>query len=246
MNEIKGFTVYREYINLIKFLPKKDQSTLLLSICNYMFFDEEPVLNEQQKIIFENLKRPLDKSKNRSLSGSKTETKQNQNEIKLKSNEKQNEIKMKSKQNQNENKTKTHQDVNVVVNVNDNVNVKDSLNLFEYLETNFNRTISPIEFEELNKWVEELGEEIVRHGIEVSVLNHKNSMKYLGGILKNWKSQGFKTLADIKDNELNHETKNKALQDELKLQKWDKAKSEELDENSKEYQDIANLWSEFQ
>lgn len=120
---MNGFTIYREYFDLITLLPKKDQSELLLAICNYMFFDEEPNLNESQMKIFRNLKRPLDKSKKRSLSGSTTNSNNNREENKNKSKQNQNQNKNKSNKNQNEIEKETHQDVNV--NVNDIVNVNN-------------------------------------------------------------------------------------------------------------------------
>lgn len=118
---MNSFTIYKDYIDLITLLPnKREQSELLLAICNYMFFDEEPNLNESQMKIFRNLKRPLDKSKKRGKSGSITLSNNNQDELKEESNQNQNEIKMKSNKNQKQNKVKTHQDVNVYVNDNDN------------------------------------------------------------------------------------------------------------------------------
>lgn len=128
---MNGFTIYREYFDLITLLPKKDQSELLLAICNYMFLDEEPTLNESQMKVFRNLKRPLDKSKKRSLSGSISNSNNNQEENKNKSKQNQNKNKNKSNINQNEIKKETHQDVNVYVN--DNVIVND--NILEKIES---------------------------------------------------------------------------------------------------------------
>lgn len=96
---MKSFTIYEEYFDLITILPKEEeQKDLLFKIAEYMFYDKEPVLNKNQTKIFNNLKRPLDKSKTKS---------------KATSNQNQNEIKTKSKTNQNEN---TSNDVNVNVN----------------------------------------------------------------------------------------------------------------------------------
>ena len=115
MNEINSFTIYKEYYELITLLSEKEQQELLLAITKFMFENVEPVLNDKQTKIFNNLRRPLEKSKKRSRCGSViNRTNDNQNEIKIKSNDNQNEIKM-----------KTHQDVNVNVNVNDNVNVNN-------------------------------------------------------------------------------------------------------------------------
>ena len=89
MNGIKSFTIYEEYYELITLLNQREQEEFLLAIVRYMFEDVEPVLNDRQQKIFNNLKRPLDVSKNKS----KNARKENQKEIKSKSNENQNEIK---------------------------------------------------------------------------------------------------------------------------------------------------------
>ncbi len=150
---MNSFTIYIDYIDLISLLPnKKEQSELLLAICNYMFFDEEPNLNNSQMKIFRNLKRPLDKSKKRGISGSSTKSNENQNEIKNKSNE-----------NQNENKTETHQDVYVYVN--DNVK-----------ENRVNRGMGKEEKEEKTTNDTSLLAEIVEKVI--SHLNEKTNSKF--------------------------------------------------------------------
>ena len=109
---MNSFTVYKEYYELITLLTEKEQQELLLAIFKYMFEDIEPSLNDRQMKIFNNLKRPLKKSKKRSQNSSKTETKQNQNKNETE-----------TKQKRNENEKKTHQDVNV--NVNNNVLEKE-------------------------------------------------------------------------------------------------------------------------
>lgn len=89
MNGIKSFTIYEEYYELITLLNQREQEEFLLAIVRYMFEDVEPVLNDRQQKIFNNLKRPLDVSKNKS----KNARKENQKEIKSKSNKNQKEIK---------------------------------------------------------------------------------------------------------------------------------------------------------
>lgn len=126
-SEVQSFSIYKEYYDLITLLSKQERAELLLAISEYMFEDVEPELNDNQMKIFSNLKRPLDKSKNKSKNSAKqnqnenkSKTNQKQNENKTKTNQNQNENKIKSNQKQNENKTKTHQDVNVNVVVNNN------------------------------------------------------------------------------------------------------------------------------
>lgn len=120
---MNGFTIYKEYYELITLLTEREQQELLLAITKFMFEDVEPTLNDKQTKIFNNLRRPLEKSKKRSKCGSITKSNENQEENKIKTKENQKEIKTKSNENQKENESKTHQDVNVIVNVNDNVDV---------------------------------------------------------------------------------------------------------------------------
>lgn len=120
---MNGFTIYKEYYELITLLTEREQQELLLAITKFMFEDVEPTLNDKQTKIFNNLRRPLEKSKKRSKCGSIIKSNENQEESETKTKENQKEIKTKSNENQKENENKTHQDVNVIVNVNDNVDV---------------------------------------------------------------------------------------------------------------------------
>lgn len=86
--KVKSFTVFEEYYELITLLDEEEQKNLLLAIFKFMFEDIEPTLDSRENKVFNNLKRPLIISKNKSNS--------KQNKIKIKSNENQNEIKIKS------------------------------------------------------------------------------------------------------------------------------------------------------
>lgn len=142
---MNGFTIYKEYYELITLLTEREQQELLLAITKFMFEDIEPTLNDRQTKIFNNLRRPLEKSKKRSKCGSTTKSNENQEENEIETKENQKEIKTKSNENEKENESKTHQDVNVIVNVNDDVDVnvkKISLEeikgIVEYLNTKAN------------------------------------------------------------------------------------------------------------
>lgn len=173
MNKINSFAIYREYWDLITLLTEKEQANVIIAVFKYMFEDEEIKLSEREKKVFVNLKRPLDKSKNKA---NNSKTKKSQNEIKLKSNENQNEIKIKSTRT-------THQDVNVIVN--DNVYVN---NIYSYIEDNFGRTLSSIEYEEIETWEDN---ELTRYAIKQAVLNGKYSINYISGILNNFKKNNI-------------------------------------------------------
>ena len=169
MNKINSFAIYREYWELITLLNEKEQSNVLMAVFKYMFEDEEIKLSEREKKVFVNLKRPLDKSKNKA---NNARTRQNQKEIKSKSNE-----------NQNTFKEEAHQDVNVIVN--DNVYVN---NIYSYLEDNFGRTLSSIEYEEVSSWKDN---ELTRYAIKQAVLNGKYNIKYISAILNSFKKNNI-------------------------------------------------------
>lgn len=84
--------------------------------------------------------------------------------------------------------------------------------IINFIENNFGRTLSSYEFEKINCWINEFNSDIVKHAIELSILNNKRTFAYIEGILKNWKSCGYKTLDDITTKE---ETKPKT-KEELK------------------------------
>ena len=211
-SEVQSFSIYKEYYDLITLLSKQERAELLLAISEYMFEDVEPELNDNQMKIFSNLKRPLDKSKNKS----KNSTKQNQNENKLKTNQK-----------QNENKTKTHQDVNVNVVVNNtlknknNIISKESINnedsnrdrvigeeeeketspnsILDFVEKNYGRSLTPYEFEEVNNLVETHSEPIILKAYKIAFEQGNNKLSYIKGILSTWKDCGLDTLEKIEE-----------------------------------------------
>lgn len=131
---MKSFTIYEEYFDLITLLNENDAKELLWKICEYMFYDKEPTLSEEQNKIFRNLKRPLDISKKqskRSCNGGAP--KGNQNASKNKPKQNQNKTNSIPKQNQN----KTHQKMSMSMsNVNVYVNVINKLN--ELTNSNYN------------------------------------------------------------------------------------------------------------
>lgn len=76
-------------------------------------------------------------------------------------------------------------------------NSSSSDEIINFIESNFGRTLSSYEFEKINCWLNEFNSDIVKHSIELSILNNKRTFAYIEGILKNWKSCGYKTLDDI-------------------------------------------------
>lgn len=79
------------------------------------------------------------------------------------------------------------------------IEIDNNNNAVDYLEKNFARTISPLEYEKLNYWLETFNEEMVKHAIDLAILNNKKTFSYIGGILKNWKANGYHSIGDIEE-----------------------------------------------
>ena len=70
-----------------------------------------------------------------------------------------------------------------------NNNVTDDVvEICNLIEKNFNRTISPIEYEKIQAWLEDFDKDILIKAINESVFNNKKTFSYINGILRNWKT----------------------------------------------------------
>lgn len=158
---------------------------------NYMFRDIEPSLNERQMKIFNNLKRPLNKSKIKS----KATSKQNQKEIKTK-----------LKSNQNENTS----DVNVNVNVNNNI--------YNYIQSNLNiNVLNSTNFELIEELRKEYDDKVLCYAIDKTIANGVRNLNYFYAIVRNWKKDGLFKLEDIKREEKNRDNLTQLNDEEMQF-----------------------------
>lgn len=79
-------------------------------------------------------------------------------------------------------------------------------NIYEYIESNFARTLSPIEYEEISKWEDN---DLTRYAIKQAVLNNAYSIKYITKILYNYEKAGIKTVQQAQEKEKKFNNKNK-------------------------------------
>lgn len=73
-------------------------------------------------------------------------------------------------------------------------------NIFEFIEENFGRTLSSIEYEEISTWDDN---ELTRYAIKQSVLNGKYNIKYISRILFNYKKNNITTVQQAQQEEEN-------------------------------------------
>lgn len=81
-------------------------------------------------------------------------------------------------------------------------------NIYDFVEQNFGRTLSPVEYEEINTWNDT---ELTRYAIKQSVILNKCSIRYVSRILSAYERENVKTVqqAQERERQYNEAQKNK-------------------------------------
>lgn len=85
----------------------------------------------------------------------------------------------------------------------DNVNDKkiEDSNIFEVIEKEFGRTLSPIEYEIIKAWLENnMSEELIKEAIKEATFNGVSNLRYIDKILYEWGKLGIKNVKDVEEN----------------------------------------------
>ncbi len=71
-------------------------------------------------------------------------------------------------------------------------------NIFEIVEKEFGRTLSPIEYEIIKAWLDnDMSEELIREAIKEATFNGVSNLRYIDKILYEWGKAGIKTAKDV-------------------------------------------------
>lgn len=100
-------------------------------------------------------------------------------------------------------------EINVKPNSKDTMTESDRKGVFNQIESEFGRPLSPIEIETINQWLEEdnYKPKMIELALRESVLNQVYSLKYIDRILINWEKANIKTPEDVERNRRNREDK---------------------------------------
>ena len=98
------------------------------------------------------------------------------------------------------------------------VEEKNDSNLYSVFETEFGRTLSPMEFEIINGWVDTgYTEELIKLALKEATYNGVSNLRYIDKIIYEWGKKGIKTKEDVENNRKqfknNNANKNKELFD---------------------------------
>lgn len=79
-------------------------------------------------------------------------------------------------------------------------------NLFQKIEVEFGRPLSPIERQTIQEWLQEdkYSPEIINLALKEAVLNQVYSLKYMDRILINWEKQHITTAAQLQQNKMRY------------------------------------------
>jgi DNA replication protein len=79
--------------------------------------------------------------------------------------------------------------------------------IFMSFENEFARTLSPSEYEYINRFLEiGFSEELILGALKEAVYNGATNMRYIDTVLHEWKKKGYKTMDDVKNNIIKKET----------------------------------------
>lgn len=71
-------------------------------------------------------------------------------------------------------------------------------NIFEVIEKEFGRTLSPIEYEIIKAWLDnDMSEELIKEAIKEATFNGVSNLRYIDKILYEWGKLGIKTAKDV-------------------------------------------------
>lgn len=80
----------------------------------------------------------------------------------------------------------------------DNEKNNNSNDIFSKIEKEFGRTLSPVEYETINKWIEgKIPEDLIESALKESILNNAPSIRYIDKILFEWNKKGYRNSNDI-------------------------------------------------
>lgn len=87
-----------------------------------------------------------------------------------------------------------------IVNEEEVVETVKSSNIYDIFEQEFGRTLSPIEYELINGWIEaEFSEEVIILALKEAVFNGVSNLRYIDKILYEWKKKGLNSKEAIEN-----------------------------------------------
>ena len=91
---------------------------------------------------------------------------------------------------------------------------QDADNIFTTFEQEFARTLSPSEYEYINRFLEiGFSEELILGALKEATYNGVNNLRYIDKIIYEWNKKGFKNMEDVNNHLRNRNTSDKSVKE---------------------------------
>ena len=99
---------------------------------------------------------------------------------------------------------------------------KEDSNIYEVIEKEFGRTISPMEYEIIKAWLENhISEELITEAVREATFNGVSNLRYIDKILYEWGKKGITTVQDVDKMRKKREKKEeKDVDIDMELMDW--------------------------
>lgn len=84
--------------------------------------------------------------------------------------------------------------------INNNVGDDNKNDIFDIFESEFGRTLSPMEYDIINNWLEsKIPKDLIIKALKEAVYNGVGNLRYIDKILYEWNKKGIKSINDLED-----------------------------------------------
>ena len=91
---------------------------------------------------------------------------------------------------------------------------KEDSDIFDIIEKEFGRTLSPIEYEIIKAWLENnIDKTLIKEAIKEATMNGVSNLRYIDKILYEWGKLGLKSVEDVEKNRKKRLTAKEQVQD---------------------------------
>lgn len=88
--------------------------------------------------------------------------------------------------------------MSLVIDKKDEEKTLDNSDIYSVFESEFGRTISPMECHVINGWIEDnFSHELIMEALKEAIYNGANSLRYIETVLYTWRKKGYKTKRDV-------------------------------------------------
>lgn len=91
------------------------------------------------------------------------------------------------------------EDNNIIYN-----NINNNNNIYDFLQKELGRTLSPAEIEKVKEWEDN---ELTRYAVKVAILNGAYTINYIDTIIYNWQKLGIKSVSQAQEETKRHRDK---------------------------------------